>query len=182
MDIHHYWKSQIRPVLEAPFETTPQSSNDQDFPPLRAACLKFITIFRSHLPDSEIGSSFQHIQRHMQHPSAVVHTYAAHTIDKLLASMRPNSSSNSSANVPPTVPRFNPQELKPILCPMVDPVLAILIDNKGIEQNEYLMRLVVRCLIVHYIYTRRDVVSALIRSCQNGSRYRSDQKKEKRPP
>merc|ERR1712232_1084363 len=46
-------------------------------PVLRASCLKFITVFRNQLSREHIASVLPLICAHVQHQSAVVHTYAA---------------------------------------------------------------------------------------------------------
>ncbi|CAE7453930.1 Cse1 [Symbiodinium sp. CCMP2592] len=53
-------------------------------PVLRASCLKFVTVFRNQLPREQVGQVLPAICSHITSESAVVHTYAAICIEKLL--------------------------------------------------------------------------------------------------
>ncbi|CAK9060214.1 unnamed protein product [Durusdinium trenchii] len=53
-------------------------------PVLRASCLKFVTVFRNQLPREQISQLLPAICKHITAESAVVHTYAAICIEKLL--------------------------------------------------------------------------------------------------
>ncbi|CAE7020114.1 Cse1 [Symbiodinium sp. KB8] len=53
-------------------------------PVLRASCLKFVTVFRNQLPREQVGQVLPAICSHITAESAVVHTYAAICIEKLL--------------------------------------------------------------------------------------------------
>ena len=51
---------------------------------LRADCIHFLTTFRSILKKEVLLNAFPYLINHLRSPSYVVHTYAAHSIEKLL--------------------------------------------------------------------------------------------------
>uniref|UniRef100_A0A7S1A9R5 Importin N-terminal domain-containing protein n=1 Tax=Noctiluca scintillans TaxID=2966 RepID=A0A7S1A9R5_NOCSC len=104
---------------------------------LRASCLKFITMFRNLLSAQEIGAILPAICKHVTAPAPVVHTYAAICVEKLLTVRDKNPQGH-------WVSRYDPAAMRPNLLPMVEPILQIIAGNRGIPQNEYLMRAVSR--------------------------------------
>lgn len=107
-------------------------------PILRASCLKFITVFRNQLPREVVGSVLQSVCKHIAAESAVVHTYAAICIEKLLTVKERNGQGNVVG------PRYQPAEVKDCVLQMVNPILQIIAQGKGVPQNEYLMRCLAR--------------------------------------
>eukprot|EP00392_Amoebophrya_sp_AT5.2_P003673 g3678.t1 len=160
-----YFEQEVRPVLQAAFiPQTNSAAEEQDFPPLRAAGLKYLTTFRSLLTTEAVSSVLADIARHVSHPSAVVHTYAAHALEKLLTvrdltqilaqhqqQQQPTNIlgqqaamilTGANGQLPPL--KFNAQQLQPLLTSVLEPMITTLTNKQGIEQNEYLMRCIVR--------------------------------------
>lgn len=106
-------------------------------PVLRASCLKFVTVFRNQLPREQISQLLPAICKHITAESAVVHTYAAMCIEKLLR-VKDKTPQGQVA------PRYDPVSMKGPLLQMVQPILQIIAASKGIPMNEYLMRTVAR--------------------------------------
>lgn len=76
VNITDFFKSQIAPDIE-----------DMDVnakPVIKADCIKYLMVFRNQLPTGVLIASFPHLIRHLQSISHVVHTYAAHCIERLL--------------------------------------------------------------------------------------------------
>jgi len=115
-----FYKSQILPCLT--------SKPITNVPILRAACIKYVTTFRNQL-GAEFQTLLPHICDHIEAESAVLHTYSAHCIEKIL------SLPNNSLDI---------RKSKDHLLQMSSKILKTLMENKGIPQNEYLMRCVVR--------------------------------------
>ncbi|CAK0795817.1 unnamed protein product [Prorocentrum cordatum] len=135
---------------------------------LRAACLKYVTVLRSHLCPATVASVVPGILRHMTSESAVVHTYAAHCLGSLLTVVEPTSlrssptgsPSGSPAKRPPPPPhpgsgwsrdttrrrRYDPQAMLPAAAQAVPLMLQLLAERRGIEHNEYVARSLVQVL------------------------------------
>merc|ERR1719217_71166 len=77
VDVVTFFGSQVAPEMQ-----DPQSKRVM----VNAACLKFVTVFRNQIPKDQIMAVFaQGICRHLLQDSAVLHSYAAICIDKLLS-------------------------------------------------------------------------------------------------
>ena len=61
-----------------------QSSKLSEHPVLRADAIRFLTTFRSVLPREVVVSCISLLTNHLTAPSHVVHTYAAHCLEKIL--------------------------------------------------------------------------------------------------
>ncbi|CAK0906636.1 unnamed protein product [Prorocentrum cordatum] len=107
-------------------------------PVLRASCLKFVTVFRNQLPREQVGSVLAAICAHVKSPSPVVHTYAAICIEKLVTVR------DRSAPAGPSALRYDAASMKASLLGTVEPMLQVIAQAQGIQQNEYLMRAVAR--------------------------------------
>lgn len=62
-----------------------------EFPVLKADGIKFIMTFRSILPREVVVGSLPQLIRHLSANSIVVHSYAACTIEKILAMRGPDN-------------------------------------------------------------------------------------------
>ncbi|CAD7940698.1 unnamed protein product [Amoebophrya sp. A25] len=169
--VQEFFEREVVPILQGPIPATEEQASKEDFPPLRAACMKFATTFRTVLSTPSLNTALPLIAKHVQHPSAVVHTYAAHAVEKLVISRdygapQPcNSAATAGVNfavgtggggttstqlqintMQANAPcKFEPNEAtKGLLTGMLEPIITLLCQKQGIEQNEYLMRCVVR--------------------------------------
>ncbi|CAD7949735.1 unnamed protein product [Amoebophrya sp. A120] len=146
-----YFDQEVKTILQSNVDT------ESDFPPLRAACLKYVTQFRSLLSTESLLSVLPDIVRHVSHKSAVVHTYAAHAIEKIImvremgtANSNVSSGGANQTQTPQTIVgnlKFQPQQLSALLRTALEPMVNILTEKRGIEQNEYLMRCIVRIFL-----------------------------------
>mmetsp|Transcript_55561 Transcript_55561/g.157796 ORF Transcript_55561/g.157796 Transcript_55561/m.157796 type:complete len:967 (-) Transcript_55561:328-3228(-) len=133
VNIGDFFTSLVAPELNA--EQPAQRSVANEL--LRASCLKFVTVFRNQLQREQIGALLPAICRHIAAASPVVHTYTAICIEKLLTVKDKNPQGLAT-------PRYDPASMRGSLLPMVQPMLQIIAGNKGIANNEYLMRGVAR--------------------------------------
>ena len=116
-------------------------------PVLKADAIKFATVFRSVLPANLVVQCMGPLLRLLAAKPRVVHTYAAHGIERLLALRRP--AGNASAVTPEALrdapPLFNKTNLAPFLQPLLQALLALMAPVDYAE-NEYLMRCMVRTI------------------------------------
>ena len=126
VNVADIWQAQCLPEL--------QKANLRDQPVLRADCIRYLTIFRSVLPKDVLISSLPLLVVHLTAPSHVVHTYAAHCIEKLLIVR----SSNGDAAVLMT-------DLHPHFQTLIENLFNVL-SVEGSEQNEYAMKAIMRSI------------------------------------
>jgi len=105
---------------------------------LRASGLKFVTVFRNQIPREQMGNLLQAVCGHITSESAVVHTYSAICVEKLITVKERNPQGQVAG------PRYDAATMKPLLIGMAQPILQIIAAAKGIPQNEYLMRSLAR--------------------------------------
>ena len=103
-------------------------------PVLRADAIRFITTFRSVLPSDLLASCLPLVAVHLKCPSHVVHTYAAHCIEKMLVLRDADKS---------LVIQF--PQLQPLFETIATNLLAIF-KIHGSELNEYAMKCLLRAM------------------------------------
>ena len=101
---------------------------------LRADSIRYLTTFRSVLPRDLLVSSLPLLVVHLTAPSHVLHTYAAHSIEKLLI-LR---GSDGTAVI-------KPADLKPVFETLMTNLFGVL-RVEGSEQNEYAMKAIMRSM------------------------------------
>ena len=101
---------------------------------LRSAAIRYLTTFRSMLPREVILTSFPLLVTHLTSTSVVVHTYAAHCIEKLLLL---KSVDNTSV--------LNPVDINPHFESLLTNLFNCL-RFEGSLENEYVMKAVMRSL------------------------------------
>jgi exportin-2 (importin alpha re-exporter) len=126
VDVMGFLASQVVPVL------TGQSPHNC----LTASCLKFVTTFRNQIPPATLTPLLGAIVPKLGSDSAVIHTYAAHFLEKMLLI--------KDATPQGPVPRYVTPSTSPQLLQAVEPLLQQIVSNKGIPQNEYLMKCLLR--------------------------------------
>lgn len=128
VNIIDFFTNFVRPDLE-------QSTDLNVLPVLRADALKYIMTFRNQLPLKEVViPSLPLIVRHMSANSIVVHTYASHTLEKLLTMRDP---------IQPNLPAIKVQDLNLLIGPMLRGLFGIL-SIPGSTENEYAMKAIMR--------------------------------------
>lgn len=129
--IEQFFNSQVAPELNAEPVT--------DKVVLRASCLKFVTVLRAQIPAHCVLGVLPAVSRHILAENPVVHTYAAVCVNVLTTVTDPVPGSKRK-------PRYDPQQVYPVLCQMVLPMLRILLEGRGIPRNEHLARSLVAVL------------------------------------
>ncbi|XP_044735221.1 exportin-2 isoform X2 [Chrysoperla carnea] len=112
------------------------SPNVNELPVLKADAIKYIMIFRSVVPHTMLIASLPHLIRHLQADSAVVHTYAACAIEKLLTVKIANNQ-----------PAIKSADLAPLANDLLIGLFTTM-DKPRSEENEYFMKAVMRSIFV----------------------------------
>lgn len=131
---------------------------------LKADCIRYITIFRSVLPRDTLLMCLPLLVHHLQSPSYVVHTYAAHCIEKLLT-LRLDGRLVVTAS-----------DVQPHFKGLMTGLFGVLRFECS-SLNEYAMKAIMRCLstmkeelISFYSEVLQELVAKLVVVCQNPSR------------
>eukprot|EP00586_Coscinodiscus_wailesii_P008972 CAMPEP_0172520780 /NCGR_PEP_ID=MMETSP1066-20121228/292199_1 /TAXON_ID=671091 /ORGANISM="Coscinodiscus wailesii, Strain CCMP2513" /LENGTH=996 /DNA_ID=CAMNT_0013303589 /DNA_START=78 /DNA_END=3069 /DNA_ORIENTATION=- len=111
-----------------------QDTNHASRPMVKATSIKFISTFRNQFSKDNWTSLMPLLISHLSSPSIVVHSYAAHAIDKLLTIKDENKQLI-----------FGRQEMQPFLEPLFSSLFSI-IDNVSYNENSYVMKCTMRCL------------------------------------
>ncbi|GCB70322.1 hypothetical protein scyTo_0001247 [Scyliorhinus torazame] len=109
-----------------------KSPNVNEFPVLKADGIKYVMIFRNQLPKDQLLMSLPLLINHLQAESIVVHTYAAHALERIFTMRGPNNTTLISAVE---------------LAPMVELLLTNLFKAlalPGSSENEYVMKAIMR--------------------------------------
>lgn len=133
VNVAEIFQTQCLPELEKQDLTTQ--------PVLRADAIRYLTTFRSVLPPDVLVSSLPMLVRHMTSPSLVVHTYAAHCLEKLLIL-------RTTGVAPATTPSaavIQPAHLEPHFEALLVNLFGVL-KAPGSEQNEYVMKAIMRSM------------------------------------
>lgn len=110
-----------------------QSTNVDDTPILKADAIKYLMVFRSQLTSEALLASLPHLIRYLNASSNVVHTYAAHTIERLFM-VRNNG-----------VAAFTIENVQPFFMDLMTSLFAAM-EKPGSTENEYIMKAVMRTM------------------------------------
>ncbi|KAM5246124.1 exportin-2 isoform 2-T2 [Ctenodactylus gundi] len=109
-----------------------KSSNVNEFPVLKADGIKYIMIFRNQVPKEHLLVSIPLLINHLQAESVVVHTYAAHALERLFTMKGPNNTTLfTAAEIAPFVEILLTNLFKALTLP-------------GSSENEYIMKAIMR--------------------------------------
>uniref|UniRef100_A0A8C7AZK4 Exportin-2 n=1 Tax=Neovison vison TaxID=452646 RepID=A0A8C7AZK4_NEOVI len=109
-----------------------KSANVNEFPVLKADGIKYIMIFRNQVPKEHLLVSIPLLINHLQAESIVVHTYAAHALERLFTMRGPNSTTLfTAAEIAPFVEILLTNLFKALTLP-------------GSSENEYIMKAIMR--------------------------------------
>ena len=103
-------------------------------PVLRADSIRYLTTFRSVLPKESLVPTLPLLTMHLAAPSRVVHTYAAHSLEKLLMLRQSDGSAVIAAN-----------DLQSHLESVLTNLFNAL-NMPGSEENEYVMKAILRSM------------------------------------
>ncbi|KAK9880583.1 hypothetical protein WA026_011823 [Henosepilachna vigintioctopunctata] len=108
-----------------------QQSDVNNLPVIKADAIKYVMTFRTVLPKEAVISTIPYLIKHILSESAVVHTYAACTIEKILV-MKENN-----------LCIVNASHLEPFAGELLTNLFALL-DRPVSEENEYVMKAIMR--------------------------------------
>ncbi|CAH2051293.1 unnamed protein product [Thlaspi arvense] len=126
IDVQSFFANVILPEL--------QSHDVNSFPMLKAGSLKFLTVFRTHLPKPFAIQLFPELVRFLRADSNVVHSYAASCIEKLLLVKDEGGKS-----------RYVASDISPFLRQLMTNLFEALTFPES-EENQYLMKCIMRVL------------------------------------
>ncbi|KAI5849541.1 Cse1-domain-containing protein [Morchella snyderi] len=131
VDVVEFFQSNVAADLIAPF--------DDVEPILKVDAIKYLYTFRSQLTKEQLSAAFPLLAKHLASPNYVVYTYTAITVERLLAMTADGQ------------PVFHPEDLKPYSNDLLQHLFRLIeagTTPEKIQENEFLMRCVMRCLIV----------------------------------
>ncbi|RPB05841.1 Cse1-domain-containing protein [Choiromyces venosus 120613-1] len=131
VDVVEFFQNHIAADLIAPFEDVQ--------PILKVDAIKYLYTFRSQLTKSQLSDAFPLLARHFGSPNYVVYTYTAITVERLLAMTSDGD------------PLFHPEDLRPYAKDLFENLFRLIeqgVTPEKIQENEYLMRCVMRVIIV----------------------------------
>lgn len=108
-------------------------------PILKVDSIKYLNTFRSQLTKEQLKDAFPLLAKHLAHQNYVVYTYTAVTIDRLLAMSAQGQ------------PIFTPQDVQPFADDLLRHLFKLIEQGRTpekIAENEFLMRCVMRILVV----------------------------------
>ncbi|RZC37968.1 exportin-2 [Asbolus verrucosus] len=124
VSIPQFFQDQIMPELKR--------ANVDELPVLKADAVKYLLTFRSVLPSEMVVGTIPLLIQHMTSESAVIHTYAACTVEKILI-MKDNNNQNILTGA----------QLEPLANQLLSNLFAIL-EKPVSEENEYVMKTIMR--------------------------------------
>ncbi|XP_046365033.2 exportin-2-like [Haliotis rufescens] len=144
VNMTEFFQNQILPDIH--------SENLNEMPILKADAIKYLMVFRSQLPREALVSSLSHLTRYLQASSVVVHTYAAHTIERLLmVRVAGGAAAISVADVQAQASNMLPG-------------LFAAMEMPGSVENEYIMKAIMRTMSLlqeHIIPIIQEVLKSL---------------------
>jgi exportin-2 (importin alpha re-exporter) len=138
VDVMAFFNSHILPEL--------QDTNHAARPVVKATALKFVTTFRNQFSRDQHVALMPLLISHLGSPPIVVHTFAAFAIERSLVAKEEVQGGGKVAKV-------GKAELKTFLEPLFN-ALFNLVDNAELNENDYVMKCVMRALAV----AQEDVV------------------------
>uniref|UniRef100_A0A8I5XVR1 Exportin-2 n=1 Tax=Rattus norvegicus TaxID=10116 RepID=A0A8I5XVR1_RAT len=109
-----------------------KSNNVNEFPVLKADGIKYIMIFRNQVPKEHLLVSIPLLISHLGAESIVVHTYAAHALERLFTMRGPNNAT-----------LFTAAEIAPFVGILLTNLFKAL-TLPGSSENEYIMKAIMR--------------------------------------
>ena len=149
VDVPSFFAAHVAPELASRASAPPEASASAIGGPgadvLAADALRFLSSFRHLLPAADLAAAMPALVALLRVEAAVVHSYAAIAIERLLAPQRGVAAAAARAPAvvsPPLVPR---EVLRPQLQPLLSALFAAF-ELPDSSENEYLMRCVARTL------------------------------------
>lgn len=134
-----------------------QDTNHSVRPMVKASAIKFAWTFRNQFSKENIASLMPLLISHLSSPSVVVHTYSAAAIEKFLTCKEIENANNAAlgpmSSITSKKVKFGGNDLKPFLESLF-PALFAIVDNQDWNENEYVMKCIMRSLST----AREDIV------------------------
>ncbi|XP_052256836.1 exportin-2-like isoform X3 [Dreissena polymorpha] len=124
VDITDFYTSHIAPYL--------QKADVNCTPVIKADCIKYLMVFRNQVPREALVASFPLVVNHLRATSHVVHTYAAHCIERML--MVRNSQGTTSITY---------TDVQGCATQLIENLFGAM-NLPGSTENEYLMKAIMR--------------------------------------
>lgn len=116
-----------------------QDANHASRPMVKATSIKFVSTFRNQFSTEHMVALMPVLINHLSSPSVVVHTYSAAAIERFMA-CKVTTNEGGQQN------KFGGENIKPFLEPLFTSLFAI-VDNAEWNENEYVMKCIMRSLI-----------------------------------
>ena len=159
VDIPSFFAAHVAPELASRAAGPPDAPNGPGADVLAADALRFLSSFRHLLPAAALAAATPALVALLRVEAAVVHSYAAIALERLLAPQRvvlPAAAAAAAAAAPGTTARSSPSVVvspplvpREVLRPQLEPLLSALFaafELPDSSENEYLMRCVARVL------------------------------------
>ncbi|KAK0052093.1 exportin-2 [Biomphalaria pfeifferi] len=125
VNITEFYQAHILPDLK--------SNNMNEMPILKADIIKYLMVFRNQLPAAVIQAAVPDLIRFLQAESVVVHTYAAHALERLFM-VRNNG-----------VAAITSEMIEPIAGELMTSLFSAM-EKPGSTENEYIMKAIMRTM------------------------------------
>jgi exportin-2 (importin alpha re-exporter) len=112
-----------------------KESNNNLRPMVKATAIKFASTFRNQFTKEHLAALMPLLITHLGSPSVVIHTYSAAAIERFLV----------CKDVTGKQAKFGGQDIQPFLEPLFTGLFAI-VDNANFNENEYVMKCIMRSL------------------------------------
>lgn len=126
-----------------------QPANEALHPILKMDAIKFVHQFRMQLGKADLVAVFPQLMHHIASHNHVIHTYAAMAVERILAIKGPAG------------PMFTTSDLKPVVQPLVQNLLQLIMSRKGtprLAENEMLMKALMRVMLL----AQRDLLLPIV--------------------
>ncbi|KAJ3066560.1 Exportin-2 [Podochytrium sp. JEL0797] len=133
IDTVSVFAANVLPDLQAPVNGPTQAI-------IKVDCLKYVLTFRMQLSKEQILQVFPFVVQHLSSTNYVVYTYAAVCIERILAIKSGNHLMFSKADVH--------QYIQPMLLRLFDLIQANGTTSEKLAENDYLMKTLMRVLLV----------------------------------
>lgn len=132
VNVMDFFNNHIFPELQDP--------NHNSRPVVKATSLKFVTTFRNQFTREQLVALMPTLITHLGSPIIVVHTFAAYAIERILLTKEDIHGVSKQSKI-------TGAELKPFLEQLFTGLFSI-IENQDLNENEYVMKCVMRALSV----------------------------------
>lgn len=122
-------------------------------PIIKATALNYVITFRNQFSKQELTTLIPLLIAHLSSPSMVVHTFAAFGIEKALVTKDPD--------LPGRTMKVGRAELQQHLEALFIGLFSI-IDRSGLEENEWVMKCIMRCLAISSEDLAQEVTSIVL--------------------